>query len=747
MVAFYLALLSLLWCGIQTAAWAQDLPDPGAAVLPAITVQGAPDFSTNTDAASQGTLDGEHLNSLPIQRPAALLENVPGLVVTQHSGEGKANQYFLRGYNLDHGTDFATSVEGVPVNMPSNAHGQGYSDLNFLIPELVSRIDYRKGPYAAQNGDFSSAGSADIHYRNTLDKNLMDVTLGGFGYRRLLVAGSTSLAQWSPTSGTPLAPGSRHGTPAQPGATGQPGTEQPGATGQTDSSGQSSQPSTLADSTTPTLLGALEMTHNNGPWSPGEGYEKVNGVLRLNQGDMANGWSLDGFYDVARWNSVDQVPLSLIQSGQLGRYSALDPTDGGNTGRAILSGEWHQLDADGYRRVQLWSEHYRLQLWSNFTFYELRPATGDQFEQTDNRWIYGGKALRGWNHSLLGFDSTTEVGVTSRNDQAALGLLNTQARVAFAQVRQDQVDETMLGTYAQNTTNWLDWLKTNAGLREDHVMMHLNALQAPNTSGSAAASIFSPKFSLILGPWQKTELYVDAGRGFHSNDARGVIDRVDPTTGQSVSPVAPLVGTQGEEVGLRSTTIPGVETALALWKLHSNSEIIYNADSTIGSTSPNGASDRSGVEWNNHVSALSWLVMDLNLAWTRAHYVNMNDNGQLGSLIPNAVSKVALLALSTRDLGPWEGSVETRYIGSYPLSQDGSLVAPSALVTNLRIQRHLGPGLDAFADVLNVFNRDYYDIAYQQDYRITPTAPVVPNGVTVHPGEPRQVRVTLQYSY
>ncbi len=728
-MAFLIALIGLVLYGIHNPLWAQDLPESAPEILPQITVQAAPDLAQNADAASQGTLDGRSLNMLPVQRPAALLENVPGMIVTQHSGEGKANQYFLRGYNLDHGTDFATSVDGVPVNMPSNAHGQGYSDLNFLLPELVSRIDYRKGPYAPQNGDFSSAGSADIFYRNTLDKNLADLTMGAFGYRRLFVAGSRQL--------TGPGPGS---TPANP---------TPSATGERNDGlgGLRTDLEGRADNTMPSVLGALEMIHNNGPWSPGDGYQKLNGLLRLGEGSSANGWSLDGFYYDAHWNSVDQVPQSLITSGQLGRYAALDPTDGGNTGRAILSGEWHQFDAQGYSRAQVWSEHYRLQLWSNFTFYELRPATGDQFEQTDNRWIYGGKYVRGWNHSLMGFDSTTEVGFSSRNDQAGLGLLNTQARVPFAQVRRDQVDETMLGTYLQNSTNWLDWLRTNAGLREDHVLMHLDALQAPNTSGSASGSIFSPKLSIIMGPWNNTEFFMDAGRGFHSNDARGVIDRVDPATGQAVTPVSPLVGTQGQELGVRTEVISGVQSALALWKLHSNSEIIYNADSTIGSTSPNGASNRSGVEWNNHVTTMQWLVLDMNLAWTRAHYVTMNDNGQLGNLIPNAVSKVALLELATRNLGAWEGSVETRYIGAYPLSQDGSLTAPSALVTNVRLQHHLGPGLDAFADVLNVFNREYYDIAYQQDYRVSPVAPVVPSGVTVHPGEPRQMRLTLQYTY
>ncbi|WP_442782696.1 TonB-dependent receptor [Collimonas fungivorans] len=692
---------------VGQAAQSATTPAPTIPMLPIVTVEGHYDNAVgSSNAASQGMVRGELLQDLPLLRPGEILETVPGLVVTQHSGDGKANQYFLRGYNLDHGTDFATSVDGVSVNMPTNAHGQGYSDLNFLIPELVDHIDYRKGPYFAQNGDFASAGSADIRYRKSLAHNIIDLTGGAYGYRRALMAGSLQLTQ-PPQDGSDIA-----------------------AVGQG-----------------PVLLGALEVMRNNGPWALKEDMHKTNALLRLSDGNLAKGWSIDGIYYDAKWNSTDQVPLELIEAGQLGRFSALDPTDGGESGRARLSGEWHSHDASGYTRISAYAEHYRLKLWSNFTFFELRPATGDQFQQAESRNILGTQIVKGWTHGLLGHDSTTELGLQVRHDNIDVSLKNSEARIPFETVSDDKVSETLAGLYLQNTTIWSDWLRTLVGVRADRVNMDMTSYSLPQNSGSAAGSRVSPKLSLIFGPWAKTEFFVNAGKGFHSNDARGVINTIDPTTGTPASPVPALAGSSGKEIGVRTEIIDGLQSSLALWSLDSDSEIIYAADSSIGSTSPNGASKRHGIEWNNHWIVNRWLLLDADFAWTHARYAKMNDNDALGNMIPNAVSKVALLRLTLQRLGPWSAGLETRYIGPYPLAQDGSLTAQSAIVTNLRLQRQITPQVSLSMDALNLFNRQYYDIAYQQDYQVSPGAGAVPSGVTVHPGEPRQLRLTLRLSY
>lgn len=350
----------------------------------------------------------------------------------------------------------------------------------------------------------------------------------------------------------------------------------------------------------------------------------------------------------------------------------------------------------------------------------------------------------GWLHQLFGHDSTTEAGLQVRHDHVHVGLFDTQARIPFKTVNDNLVDETEAGVYLENTTIWNDWFRSLVGVREDGIQMDVTSLTLAHNSGTASASRTSPKMSLIFGPWHKTEFFVDAGNGFHSNDARGVIYKIDPTTGEPASPVPPLVGAFGQEIGVRTEIVPGLQSSLALWRLNSESELLYNADSTIGSTSPNGASKRYGVEWSNHLVLNNWLLLDVDLAYTHARYANRNDNGQLGDFIPNSVPKVATIGLTARNLGAWTFDAKLRYIGKYPLSQDGTLVGPSAFVTNLRLERKLGRSASLSVDVLNLFDRKYYDIAYEQDYRVSPTSPIVPDGITVHPGEPREVRLTLK---
>ena len=707
--AIFVLVLALGPCGRALAEdSAPQVPQPSAnrqevATLERIVVEGHYDNSVgSSDAASQGTVNGTLLQDIPLLRPGEVLETVPGLVVTQHSGDGKANQYFLRGYNLDHGTDFATSIDGVPVNMPTNAHGQGYTDVNYLIPELVERIDYLKGPYFAETGDFSAAGAADIRYRTRLDQSFTDLTAGSFGYRRALLAGSIAL------SANPFASSSSDG---------------------------------------PQVLGAVELQTSNGPWTVPERLHKVNSLLRASDGIPANGWSADAAYYDAHWNATDQVPLELIQSGQLGRFSALDPTDGGDTGRQILAGEWHRHNDSGYTKVSAYAQRYRLQLFSNFTFFELRPATGDQFEQQERRDFFGAQAVQGWSHGLVGLESVSEVGLQVRQDNIHVSLSNTEARIPFQTVSDDRVSETETGVYLRNTTTWTRWLRSLAGVREQFIRMNMDSLAIPQNSGSASGRKTLPKLSLVFGPWARTQLFLNAGRGFHSNDARGVIDRIDSTTRLPSSRVPVLIGSFGKELGIRTEAIPEIQSSLALWSLNSDSELIYNADSGIGSTSPKGASRRYGVEWNNHWVTGRHLLFDADLAWTHARYAVNNDNGERGDLIPNAVSKVAILRTSLEHFGPWSAGVETRFIGSYPLSQDGRLTTASALVTNLRVQRIFTPNIAASLDVLNLLDRDYWDIAYQQDYRVTPTSAIVPNGITVHPGEPREFRLTFKIKF
>jgi hypothetical protein len=700
---FFISLMMCTNCSFGQDA--QSTSKNTAYFMDSVKVIGHFDTGIGTsDAASQGIVLTKTIEDQAFLRPGEVLETVPGMVVTQHSGDGKANQYFLRGYNLDHGTDFSTSIDGIQANMPTNAHGQGYSDINYLIPELVDRIEYRKGPYFAQNGDFASAASADINYKRSLDENIFNLTLGSFNYKRVLIADSLVL---NPASGLKLDP-------------------------------------TLID-TSAKLLSALELMHEDGPWQLKEKLEKTNMLLKLSDGTLSKGWSTDFKFYNAHWNSTDQVPLELIQSGQLGLFGFMNPTDGGGSSRMIISGETHDNSELGYEKLSLSFQRYRLNLWSDFTFYEFRPVTGDQFEQAENRDIVNTKYVKGWWTPFFDYESSTEFGLSLRFDDIHVGLFNTQQRRIFETVSNDHVNELTNGIWIQNSTSWSPWVRTIAGVRGDRLNIQMESYNNSINSGSTSAGKVSPKFSAIINPWTSTEFFYNFGKGLHSNDARGVINKIDPTTGELASPVPALVTSLGQEIGVRSQINTKLQSSLALWRLQSDSELVYDADS--GSVAPNGGSIRTGIEWNNHLIPNEWSFLDVDLAWTHANYVNMNDNGLQGNQIPNAVGKVGIVRAALQNLGPWSAGLETRYIGSYPLTQDGTQVASASLVTNLRIKKIINEDVHMSVDFLNLFNRQYYDIAYNQDYQITPYTAVQPNGITVHPGEPRQIRVGLQVSF
>ncbi len=644
-----------------------------------ITIEGHYDNAIgSSDAASQGTIRAELLESRPPQRPGEVLEFVPGLIVTQHSGDGKANQYFLRGFNLDHGTDFATSVGGIPVNMPTHGHGQGYTDLNFLIPELVQRIDYRKGPYFASNGDFSAAGSADIVYRTRFDAPFGLVTLGENGYARGVLGGSVDFG---------------NGT---------------------------------------TLLGAFEAMRNDGPWTLQEDLKRSNGVVTLSGGTEALGWSVTGMGYDANWRSTDQIPQRLIDAGTFngqpfGRFDAIDQTDGGDTSRYSLSGEWHR-NVDGQRtRVQAYAMRYKLQVLSNFTYFTT--PDGDQFLQSDDRKVYGLRASHSFGHKLGALDARSEFGAQLRHDRIRVGLFDTVQRAVVSTTRDDNVRETLAGVYAQTGVEFSPLLRGVFGLRADQVRNEVDSIATPANSGQARDSLVSPKLSLIAGPFAKTELFFNAGQGLHSNDARGTTDALAPTP--------PLVKAKGYEVGVRTEAIAGLQSSLALWSLKSDSELVYIGDA--GNTEASAASKRRGIEWNNRWVPVPWFLLDADFAWTHARFDN-------GDRIPNAIDRVASVAATLRDLGPWSATLQMRYLGPGALIEDDSVRSYSSVLTNLRIGRKLGSNAELTLDVFNLFDREVNDIQYFYESQLPgEAAPVADRHV--HPAEPRTARLTLNVRF
>ncbi len=677
------AALTCLGAHAQTAPGADDAPSDS------VTIRGHYDNAVSTsDAASQGTINRELLKSRPALRPGEVLEFVPGLIVTQHSGDGKANQYFLRGFNLDHGTDFATRVNGMPVNMPSHGHGQGYTDLNFLMPELVQRIEYRKGPYFASNGDFASAGSADIGYLRQFDAPFAQVTAGSGNFRRGVAGASYAL--------------------------------QPGLS----------------------LLGAVEMQRTDGPWAVPERLKKDNAEFTLAGGTADSGYSLSLMGYRASWTATDQVPQRLVDArsyngAPFDRFSSLDPTTGGDTARNSVSAEWHGNSAEGRSKLSAYAIQYRLDLNSNFTYALDRPADGDQFKQRDQRHVTGLDASHSVGHQLGGLEARSEFGLSLRQDRVRVGLYDSVARRTTTTVREDEVRETLGGVYAQTAVDLPGKLRAIVGARADHVDNRVDAVTLSANGGRSSATLLSPKLSLIAGPFEKTEFFFNAGRGFHSNDARGTTTTQEPRGGGAVDKVPPLAASRGYELGARTEAIRGLQTSIALWKLDFASELVYVGDA--GVTEASGASTRRGVEINNRWVPVPWFLLDVDLAWTHARFRN-------GDRIPNAVDHVASIAATLRELRGWSASLQWRYLGSGALVEDNSERARSSLTTNLRLGYQISRQSELTLDIFNLLDRQVNDIQYLYDSQL-PGESVPVTDRHVHPAEPRSARLSLQVRF
>src|SRR5712692_6987474 len=629
----------------------------------------------------------------PTRRPGEVLEYVPGVIITQHSGDGKASQYFLRGFNLDHGTDFLTTINHMPVNMPTHAHGQGYSDLNFLLPELVSRVAYKKGPYFAEEGDFSSAGAADIDYYTQMPRGVASLGLGSNGYRRAMAANSFD---------------------AGPGH----------------------------------LLYGFELFHNDGPWVNPEDYRKLNGVLRFSQGTNADGYTLSLMGYSGKWNATDQIPQRAVDDGTISRFGAIDPTDGGRTSRYSLSLDRHKtLENGGVFHMDVYAIKYRLNLFSNFTFFLDNQTNGDQFEQADNRTVFGLTPSWIFSGKWAGRPVTNKFGLDARRDNMTVGLFHTEARERVdtpttpSTVRSDKVAQTGVGLYYENTLQWTDNFRSIAGVREDFYNARVDSDRAEN-SGTTSAHITSPKLNFVFGPFDKTEYFLNYGQGFHSNDARGTTITIDPATNKAADKVPALVKTHGEEIGVRTEKISNLQSSLSLWRLTLDSELVFKGDA--GTTEASRPSLRRGIEWSNRYIPNNWrLLVDFDLSASRAQF---RDSDPRGNYIPGAIDRVASLGVSVKDLGPWSGTVHARYFGPRPLKEDNSQRSLSSTIFSARASYKVDAKTSINLDVFNLFNRKANDIEYYYESQRCPTC-APENDVHFHPAEPRTVRVALVARY
>jgi hypothetical protein len=658
------------------------------------------------DTASQGTVMPQQLQEFPTYREGETLETVPGLIVTQHSGEGKANQYFMRGFSLDHGTDIDISLDGMPVNLRTHAHGQGYSDLNFMIPELVQAIDYSKGPYFANKGDFDTAGAVDISYLDVLAHDLASISAGTLGDDRGFAAAS-----------------------------------RPWAAGE--------------------FLVAADYEHVDGPWVIPDDFNKGNLVLRYSQGTPDNGFALTGMYMQDAWHATNQIPERAVSEGLITSFGAIDPTDGGKALRYSLSGRYADTDDERQIKANAYAVADSLTLFNDFDFNVLfPPPIGDQFRQTERRKIFGGGTSYTAFGTLFGRDSANTLGVDTRLDDIDLGLAETTADVLRFTVRDDEVLEASGGAFVENRTQWLDRLRTVAGLRED-VFHGSDASSLAANSGSTAKGLLNPKATVVFGPWQETELYLSYGQGFHSNDVRGALTTVDALSTeinrqQGDNTVVPqqktpfLTKAVGYEAGLRSEILPHLSTTLALFVLDLASEAIFDGDQA--QTTAGRPSRRSGIEMTATYAPLPWLSLIGDIAFAHARFTDADNGladvepGHPGNFIPQAAKVIGGAELAIHDLGRWDGGLRFRYFGPRPLVEDGTVRSGPTALFDARIGYRLSETWHLGIDIFNLFDSQAHQIDYFYASRLPNEASPVFD-IHFKPVEPTSLRFTLAAAF
>lgn len=706
------AALSVIGTATATAADGDGSGDVQTA-LDSITVTAT--GVSNIQGASVGDVSHDQIVSQPLLRPGAVLENVPGLIVTQHSGEGKANQYFLRAFNLDHGTDLSTEVDEMPINMPTHAHGQGYTDLNFLIPELVADLHYKKGPYYADEGDFATAGAVRMDLLNQVPTSAT-LGFGQDGYRRGLLMGSTSVAGG-------------------------------------------------------TLLGAGDVYHNDGPFDNPDDYNRLNGVLRYSRGSLSDFFTITAMGYHGKWNSTDQVPERAIAEGLINRFGTLGPSDGGESSRYSLSFNRIRRSDDDQLQLDAYVIRYKLDLYSTFTYYLVDPVHGDQMLQHDDRTVYGFKGSKTWFTRLAGLDMANVIGVQTRFDDIGnVGLYHTFQRQILKADQVASVMESNGALYAENTTQWLPKLRTVLGVREDVFDFDVKdkLLNADGScsiesdplgcnTGDKRANIFSPKAEITLGPWNRTSFFITVAEGYHSNDARGVTRSGENPDAQ---PVTPLTRAKSAELGVASDFVPRWHTSLDVFLLKLASELVFSGDA--GDTEPSGATTRYGIEWGNTYQINNWLHADFNAAFSRARFdrnVEPDDTGCgdaavgfgciqtaaiVGRYIPNSPTNVIDAGLTAQHPSGWFGSIKARHFGESPLVEDNSAKSPAYTTFDLQVGYQRPRQWLAAVDVFNLFDKKWDDIEYYYASRLQGEAAARPDYV-VHPGVPLTVRAHFQY--
>jgi len=647
-----------------------------------ITVWGrAFDLKGEAESASEGIVGYADFSTRPMMRVGELVEVVPGMIATQHSGPGKANQYFLRGMNLDHGSDFSGRFDGMPVDMRSHAHASGYLDLNIVIPEVIETVEFRKGPYYADMGDFSAAGGAKFNTYNSLEQGFVEFNIGNQDDYRFVGANSHSLSNGS-------------------------------------------------------LLYAGEIQLRDGPWILEQDLTKINALLKYTGQHKGMDTQLIAMAYDSTWSSTNQIPKRAVDNGSISRFGFIDSELGGESSRYSLIGNLAKDNFD----LSAYISHYKLVLINNPTYFLNDSINGDEFEQEDERWIYGLTANYQKELELAGFAATPHLGLELRYDDIKeVNLFNTVSRKRINSIREDEVQEFSLSVFAEMEIRVTEKLRAIFGLRWDYFDFSVEALIAEN-SGSGTDSLLQPKFGLAYSLNEQMELYANYGIGFHSNDVRGAVITLDPVTNSNVEAVDTLVKAEGAELGIRSEFIDDLIITLAGFWMELDSELLFVGDA--GTSEPNEATRRYGLEFSAFWNVNDWLTLDASYTKTDARFKGL-PNGQ--NAIPDAHGQTASAGATIVNGDGWTASLRLRHFGDAPLNEANSVSKQDSTLLNFGVSKTIGKytiGLD----VLNLLDAKDDDVAFLFDSQLRDEANPVED-IHFHPVEERSFKLSLKYQF
>lgn len=594
------------------------------------------------------------LVTAPVNSSQEILRKVPGLFIGQHAGGGKAEQIFLRGFDIDHGTDIAISVDGMPVNMVSHAHGQGYADLHFVIPETIEKIDFGKGTYCANKGDFATAGYVAFQTKEALEKSFISVEMGQFNTFRTV--GVFNL---------------------------------------------------LENKKNQKAYFATEYVLTDGPFDSPQNFKRINlfgkytGILN----DKSK-LSIIGSHFSSKWDASGQIPQRLIDNGTISRFGSVDDTEGGNTSRTNFNMAYAKpIDENTFLKSNVFYSNYQFELYSNFTFLLEDPINGDQIRQKENRNIYG---LNAEINKKMQFNETNalfQLGFGFRADETSnTELSHTLNRTTtLGRLKLGDIDQTNIFSYL-NAEFEFGKLKINPAIRMDYFKFNYqDKLAATYDTQSETQVKFSPKLNFMYSQNANFQLYLKSGLGFHSNDTRVVV----VNTGKEILPTA-----FGTDLGTIFKPFPRLIVNAALWYLQLQEELVYVGDAATVEIS--GRTKRMGIDFGLRYQVSDYLFFDTDLNYTYARSI---DASKGENYIPLAPDFTATAGLSSAKYKGFSGGFHYRYLKSRPANDDNSIVAKGYMVSDINLNYEYG-NVTFGISAENVFNTAWNETQFATESQL-----------------------------